>query len=543
MLTKKQESYYDWVFYQIYPRSFKDSNGDGIGDLNGITEKLDYLKQLGVNAVWLSPCYKSPNDDNGYDISDYRDIMDEFGTMDDWKRMIDEMHKRDIKLIMDFVANHTSSEHRWFKEARKSKDNPYRDYYYWADEPLNDWRSAFGGSAWEYDDQTGQYYLHSYAVSQPDLNWENPKVREEMLKVVDFWVDLGVDGFRCDVLDQISKDFENNLNGGGPRLHEYINLLFGREKTKNIFTVGECWGANEKNIKDLIDGSRNELSAVFQFDHACIGHSTKFNRVDFSLDEVRDIFVKWQNIMQKNEMLYMLFLENHDLPRCVSKYGNDTDKRYESATMLAAMYFLQKGVPFIYQGQEIGVTNNVSDKIEDYEDIEAINYYNENINIKSHREVMNGLNYESRDHARHPMPWNSNRDSGFGSDNPWFGIYNRYKEINAQKDIKSDKSVYRFYQKLINIRKSSYAVRHGIYEDKTDGRNGCYIYKRADADEEIWVICNFEKESILRLDIKGEVLLTNTGRTEINGKYQPYECAVIRRKKQHTQCCIQDKSI
>lgn len=526
MLTKNQESFYDWVFYQIYPRSFKDSNGDGIGDLNGITEKLDYLKDLGINAVWLSPCYKSPNDDNGYDISDYYDIMDEFGTMDDWKHMIDEMHKRGIKLIMDFVANHTSSEHRWFKESRKSKDNPYRDYYYWADEPLADWDSR-----WEYDETTKQYYLHSYAVSQPDLNWENPKVREEMIRVLDFWIDLGVDGFRCDVLDQIAKDFENNKNGNGPKLHEYIKMLFNREKTKHIFTVGECWGAGEQNIIDLVDGRRGELSATFQFEHIIAGQPKgRYVRAECSLDNVRDIFVKWQNIMQKNELLYMLFMENHDQPRCVSIYGNDTDKRYESATMLASMYFLQKGVPFIYQGQEIGVTNNISDSIDDYKDIEAVTYYNKNINIKTYEEMLYGLNFNSRDHARHPMPWNDDADAGFGSENPWLCRYNRYKEINVKKDMNSDKSIFNFYKKLIEIRKKHNAIRHGVYMDRTDGRQGCYIYKRADADEEIWVICNFENESNIQLETEGEILLSNSGRKEINGRYSPYECAVVLKK-------------
>jgi len=248
MLTQIQENYKDWIFYQIYPRSFKDSNGDGIGDLKGITQKLDYLTELGINAVWLSPCYKSPNDDNGYDISDFCDIGDEYGTLEDWKEMISEMHKRGIKLIMDFVPNHTSSDHPWFKESRKSKDNPYRDFYYWSDQPVPAWKSVFGGSAWEYDETTNQYYLHSHAISQPDLNWENPKVREEMRKVVDYWVDMGVDGFRCDVMDMISKDFEHGINRNGPKLHEYINMLFGREKTKHIFTVGECWGAQKENI-------------------------------------------------------------------------------------------------------------------------------------------------------------------------------------------------------------------------------------------------------------------------------------------------------
>lgn len=526
MLTKTQEQFYDSVFYQIYPRSFMDSNGDGIGDLNGITSKLNYLKELGINAVWLSPCYKSPNDDNGYDISDYCDIMDEFGTMEDWKCMIGEMHKRGIKLIMDFVANHTSSEHRWFKEARKSKDNPYRDYYYWADKPLNDWKSSFGGSAWEYDERTNQYYLHSYAVSQPDLNWENPKVREEMIKVVDFWVDLGVDGFRCDVLDQISKDFKNNKNGNGPRLHEYINMLFNREKTKNIFTVGECWGSSIDNIQELIDGSRHELSTVFNFEHTQV--SGKFVYDKYSLDDLRDVLVKWQNEMQKNELLYTLFLENHDRARCVSVFGNDTDKRYESATMLATMIYMQKGIPFIYQGQEIGVTNYISDKIDDFKDIETINYYNENIITMTHDELMTKINHGSRDHARHPMPWNGKCDSGFGSEKTWIGLYNRYDEINVEKDINSQKSIYKFYQALLGLRKNSTALRRGLYENMTDDRSGCYIFKRTDENEEIWIICNFENTNSIRLDISGQIILSNSGREKIGGVYAPYECAVVK---------------
>lgn len=530
MLTNYQKDFYDWTFYQIYPRSFKDSNGDGIGDLKGITEKLDYLKELGINAIWLSPCYKSPNDDNGYDISDYTDIMDEFGTMDDWKHMIDEMHKRGIKLIMDFVANHTSSEHKWFKEARKSKDNPYRDYYYWADKPLNDWNSCFGGSAWEYDEQTNQYYLHSYAVSQPDLNWENPKVREEMINVVDFWVDLGVDGFRCDVLDQISKDFEKNQNGNGPRLHEYINMLFGREKTKHIFTVGECWGSSEDNINELVGGERNELSTVFNFEHLSFGRVGKFGHTEFSLDDIRDILVRWQNTMQKNELLYTLFWENHDRPRSISIYGNETEKRYESASMLAAMMYLQKGVPFIYQGQEIGAVNCTLDKIEDFADIETVNYYNGFIGKKSHKEIMAELNYASRDNARHPMPWNGEKDFGFGSEKPWLGFYDR-RDINTEDDIKSEKSIYKFYQKLLKIRKNSSAVRRGRYEDMTNGKNGCYVYKRFDENETILVVCNFDKEQNIDIAENGEIILSNTDRTTLCGTFAPYECAVVKMSK------------
>lgn len=529
MLTKRQQEFYDWNFYQIYPRSFMDSNGDGIGDLNGITQKLDYLKELGINAVWLSPCYKSPNDDNGYDISDYRDIMDEFGTMEDWKNMICEMHKRDIKLIMDFVANHTSTEHKWFKEARKSKDNPYRDFYYWADKPLNDWKSCFGGGVWEYDEVAGQYYLHTFAKTQADLNWENPKVREEIIKMVDFWVDLGVDGFRCDALDGISKDFEKGTNSGGPNFHKYINEVFGREKVKDIFTVGECWTADESNIKDLTDGERKELSCSFIFNHILIGRTGKYSRAEFTLDDIRDELVKWQNIMQKNELLYPLFWENHDAPRCTTRYANDREYRYESATMLATMMFLQKGVPFIYQGGEIGTANFNGTKIEEFRDIEAINYYNEVISAQTNEEIMKDLNYASRDTARHPMSWNANADAGFGSENPWAPFYDRYKEINVETDRASEKSVFRFYQTLLKIRKDSNAIRHGVYEDMTNGRKGCYIYKRFDEKETYYIICNFENQQEINVDFDGEIILSNSNRKEISGVFTPYECVVIKK--------------
>lgn len=530
-MTEKQNEFQKLIVYQIYPRSFKDSNGDGIGDINGIAEKLDYLKNLGVNAIWLSPCYKSPNEDNGYDISDYRDIMDEFGTLDDWKKMTDEIHKRGMKLIMDFVANHTSAEHKWFKEARKSKDNPYRDYYYWADEPLTDWKSAFGGSAWQYDETTNQYYLHSYAVGQPDLNWENPKVQQEMIDVIDYWVNLGVDGFRCDVLDQIAKDFDNNLNGNGPKLHEYIKLIFGRPEVSHIFTVGECWGANVSNIKLLTGAERNELSTVFQFDHILIGYGKggRFDPVAFTLDEVRDKLIKWQNFMQDNELVATLFFENHDQPRCVSKFANDTDKRYESATMMATMMYLQKGVPFIYQGQEIGTANPYSENIDDFDDIETINYYKMNVNKYDYNKLFYNINYGTRDAGRRPMAWSSDENSGFGG-KPWLPVYNRYKEINVETDLKSERSVYKYFRQLLNLRSENDAFITGRYENITENRRGIYIYKRYDEKQCYIAVCNFENENELVFDTEGSYVLGNCGKRNISGTYKPYECAVFKVK-------------
>ncbi|MBQ2388339.1 MAG: glucohydrolase, partial [Clostridia bacterium] len=341
-MDKKFENFLDLVIYQIYPRSFKDTNGDGIGDIKGVIEKLDYLVDLGVNAIWLCPCYKSPNHDNGYDIADYRDIMDEFGTMDDMKTLISEMHKRGMKLIMDLVPNHTSNEHKWFIESRKSKDNPYSDYYYWFDKPVNDWQSMFGGSAWEYDESRKQYYLHSYTVEQPDLNWDNPKVIKEMQDVVDFWVDMGVDGFRCDVIDQISKDFEKGNNFFGPNLHKYIYALFDREKTSHLFTVGECWAGDIEEIKRHSLPERGELTTLFQFNHLDCGRANKFNRKDDSLKTVRDILVNWQLLNQKNGLVHSLFTDNHDNSLFISRAGNDKELRYESATCIATMFYLLK---------------------------------------------------------------------------------------------------------------------------------------------------------------------------------------------------------
>ncbi len=531
-MTDRQNDFQKMVVYQIYPRSFKDSDLDGIGDINGITEKLDYIKSLGANAIWLSPCYKSPNEDNGYDISDYRDIMDEFGTLDDWKRMTAEIHRRGMKLIMDLVANHTSSEHMWFKEARKSGDNPYRDYYYWADKPLNDWQACFGGSAWQYDEATNQYYLHSYAVGQPDLNWENPKVRQEMIDVVDYWVKLGVDGFRCDVLDQISKDFVNNENRNGPRLHEYIKMLFGRDEVAHIFTVGECWGAGEGNIKQLIGAERKELSTVFQFDHITVGYGNggRFDPVPFSLDEMRDRLIKWQIFMQENDLTATLFLENHDQPRCVSRFGNDTGRRYESATMLATMIYLQKGIPFIYQGQEIGTANPYSDNIEDYDDIETVNFYKRNKGKLTDEELFAKMNFGTRDAARRPMAWDDSENSGFGG-KPWLPVYNRYKEINVKTDLTSEKSVFGYYRELLKLRTENEAFITGAYENVTENRKGIYIYKRYTADECFIVVCNFENSNELRLDIDCKAVLTNCKRDKISGIYKPYECAVFKVNK------------
>ncbi len=530
MYSEKYKDFLSLIVYQVYPRSFKDSNGDGIGDLRGVIEKLDYLKDLGINAIWMSPCYKSPNDDNGYDISDYRDIMDEFGTFEDIKCLIDEMHKRDMKLIMDLVPNHTSSAHKWFIESRKSKDNPYSDYYYWADEPLNDWISEFRGSAWEYDESRKQYYLHSYAVSQPDLNWENPKVVKEMQDVVDFWVDLGVDGFRCDVIDQISKDFENNRNCFGPRLHEFINALFGREKTKHIFTVGECWASSIEEVRRHAAAEREELSTLFQFEHIECGRHNKFTPKEDSLKSVRNILIKWQKLTGENDLIYTLFTDNHDQSRYISRIGNDTDMRYESASCIATMFYTLRGVPFIYQGQEFGMTAPHYDSINDFDDIESFNFYKEFCEKMSDAEALEKINFGSRDNARRPLAWSGDKYAGFSTAEPWIKTYSRYEEINLENDLKSDKSIYRFYQKLLALRSASPEILYGEM-DVLSSEEDCYFtFVREYESKKILVVCNFEQESNIDTGIAdGELLLSNYDRTEkINGKYGKYEIAVYR---------------
>lgn len=524
-----RDQFLNLIVYQIYPRSFKDSNADGIGDINGICEKLDYLKELGINAVWLSPCYKSPNADNGYDISDYRDIADEYGTLDDWKNMVSQMHKRGIKLIMDFVANHTSSEHEWFKQARQSINNPYHDYYIWRKHIPNDWQSTFGGSAWEYNEATQEYYLHSFAVAQPDLNWENPKVRKEMCDVIDFWVGLGVDGFRCDVLNYISKDFDKGLKFNGPHLHEYIRELFGREKVKHVFTVGECSMGTDR-IAEICGEGRDELTCIFQFDHFSVGRIGRFGIKEYRLDEIRDILVKWQNFMQDNNLLYTLFTDNHDQPNYISRLGNDKEYRYECATMYAAMFYLLRGIPFIYQGQEFGMPQPHYDDITFFDDIETINFYNFVKGTMPEKEVMHLVNFGSRDNFRHPMCWDGGKNFGFSeADRVWLPLHSRGKEVNFETDINSAKSVFAFYKKVLSLRKISKAIRFGTFKNLTKSE-GYFAYLRKYGDEEILVICNFANERIIDGLPNYEFLFGNKTERAANGKYAPYETVVFRKQ-------------
>lgn len=524
-MVQKFQNFLSWHVYQIYPRSFRDSNGDGIGDLQGVISKLDYLQDLGINAIWLCPCYKSPNEDNGYDVADYRDIMDEFGTMEDIKELIRQLHKRGMRLIMDLVPNHTSAQHKWFQESRKSKDNPYSDYYYWFDSPPNAWESAFGGSAYQYDESRKQYYLHSYAIGQPDLNWENPKVVQEMQAVVDFWVDLGVDGFRVDVIDQISKDFSKN-NYFGPRLHEFIHDLFGREKAGHLFTVGECWADNMEEVRRHIAPERDELSTLFQFDHQSAGRYGKFDRKQAGLNDLWTHLLRWEKCMQEQDLLYTLFTDNHDQSWMLDRVGNRDALRYESATAIAAMVYLLRGVCFIYQGQEMGMINSHHGSISEFDDVESINMYDQMCQTMTQQEALDKINFGGRDNTRRPMCWNGD-GSEFTTGKPWIPFHACQKQINLEKDRSNVKSVHDFYRRLLHLRLQHPALTVGAFEEiPTDGTYAAY--RRSCGEETILVVVNFEQPQDISLPgMEGKLLLTNYEQmAKQEHTYRPYEVTV-----------------
>ncbi len=532
-MTERFKKHLDLNIYQIYPRSFCDANGDGIGDLQGVTAKLDYLVELGVNAIWLCPCFKSPNEDNGYDVADYCDIMDEFGTMEDMKQLIQEMHARGMKLILDLVPNHTSSEHRWFRESRKSRDNPYSDYYYWFDTPPNHWQSCFGGTAYQYDEGRGQYYLHSYAVGQPDLNWENPKVVEEMQRIVDFWVDMGADGFRIDVIDQISKDFANGKNCFGPRLHEFIHALFGRHNVRHIFTVGECWCSDIDEIMRHCAEERGELVTLFQFAHLGGGRDDKWLPSDENkkLKYVRDMVAKWQRLSEEKDLVHALFTDNHDNNFLLSRVADDRALRYESATMLATMMYMMRGTTFIYQGQEIGSVASHFDSIEDFRDVESLNYYRLRIEEEGESEetLLDKVNFGSRDNTRRPFAWNGEKYCGFSEAEPWIMPPSRCKEIHLEADRAAEKSVFRYYQAVLKLRRED-TIRYGSFRMLNSPDDNCFVYERTLGNETYLVVCNFEHES--RIDIPtADLVLTNYQRDAADtGVFRPYEAAVYRLK-------------
>ncbi|CAI3377924.1 glycoside hydrolase family 13 protein [Enterococcus cecorum] len=491
------------VVYQIYPRSFKDSNGDGIGDLPGIIEKLDYLEKLGIGAIWLSPVYQSPNDDNGYDISDYEAIMTEFGTMEDMDRLIAEAKKRNIRIIMDLVVNHTSDEHAWFVEARKSKDNPYRDYYVWADPSEdggvpNGLRSAFSGSAWQLDEATGQYYLHLFSKKQPDLNWQNEKVRQAVYQMMNFWIDKGIGGFRMDVIDLIGKVPEKEITGNGPRLHEFLQEMnqatFGKH---DLLTVGETWGATPEIAKLYSNPDRHELSMVFQFEHIGLDQQEggeKWDLAPVDLGKLKQIFAKWQTELD-NQGWNSLFWNNHDLPRMISRWGNDGQYRVESAKMLAILLHMQKGTPYIYQGEEIGMTNTAITDISQARDIETINMYHERLaNGYTKEDIIHSINVKGRDNARRPVQWNNHAFAGFSTVEPWIAVNDNYEKINVEQALANPDSIFYTYQKLIALRKANPIMIWGDFE-LVDTQEEVFAYLRKYQGETWLVVTNFSNEA------------------------------------------------
>lgn len=531
------------VVYQIYPRSFKDSNGDGIGDINGIREKLDYLKKLGIDVIWLSPVYKSPNDDNGYDISDYYDIMDEFGTMEDMDNLLKEANERGIKILMDLVVNHTSDEHKWFIEAKKSKDNEYRDYYIWRDsvdgnEP-NDLGSTFSGSAWQYDETTGQYYLHLFSKKQPDLNWENGKVRNEVYKMMNFWVDKGIGGFRMDVIDLIGKVPDEMITGNGPKLHEYLQEMNKAAlEGKDLLTVGETWGATPDVAKLYSNPERKELSMVFQFEHIGLDQiegKEKWDVKSLELLDLKKVLSKWQTELE-GQGWNSLFWNNHDLPRIVSRWGNDKEYRIESAKMLATLLHGMKGTPYIYQGEELGMTNVRFDDINDYNDIESLNMYKDRLSKGySHNEIMESIYAKGRDNARTPMQWDDSENAGFTTGTPWLAVNKNYDKINAKQCLQDENSIFNHYKKLIDIRKNNDTIIYGDYKLLCEDDENIFAYVRELNGDKILVVCNFyDKDVEFKFDGDfnySKVLLSNyndSSKMIEKLKLRPYEAVMYR---------------
>lgn len=508
--------YKDSIIYQIYPRSFKDSTGDGTGDIRGIISKLDYLQDLGINAVWLSPCYKSPNDDNGYDISDYRDIMDEFGTLKDWDEMIEGMHKRGIKLIMDLVVNHTSDEHIWFQESRKSVDNPYRDYYIWrkgkgrdGKKPPNNWTSRFGGSAWAYDELTGEWYLHLFTKKQPDLNWDNPKVRKEVQNICKYWLDKGVDGFRCDVITYISK--KEGLPDGkwnpairgdehfspGPNIHKYLNELNRKVLSKyDCMTVGETPNVTVDQGLEYVSEDRNELDTIFIFEHIECNQFIRLVPRKFDLRKLKKVLTKWQ-LGLKDKGWNSLYLENHDQPRSIPTYASDTRYRKQAAKMLAIAMHMQQGTPYVYQGQEIGMTN-CQFKVEEYQDVMVKMVLDKIKGLPFLKPfALKVLNKRARDHSRTPMQWDSSKNAGFTTgDKTWIKVNPNYTEINVEEAQKDPDSILNFYKKLIAFRKGNQIIKNGTYKEQFASNKDIYVYERWWQGERLFILCNFQPKPV-----------------------------------------------
>lgn len=541
----KERWWHNAVVYQIYPRSFCDSNGDGIGDIPGIISKLDYLHKLGINVIWLSPVYESPMDDNGYDISNYQQIAPEFGSMQDMENLIAEAKKRDIQIVMDLVVNHSSDEHKWFVEARKSKDNKYRDYYIWRDPAEdggapNDMSSIFGGSAWEYDEPSNQYYLHLFTKKQPDLNWDNQKVHQEVYQMMNWWIDKGIGGFRMDVIDLIGKEVDKKITVNGPNLHPYLQEMHQETLAgKDLLTVGETWAATPEIAKMYSGETRRELSMVFQFEHITLtwGDGSKWNPIPLDLPKFKQILTKWQ-VEMADEGWNSLFWNNHDLPRCVSKYGDDKEYRVESAKMLASCLHFMRGTPYIYQGEEIGMTNVAFDKLEEYKDVETLNLYQENIEKGiSHQDMMAAIHENGRDNARTPMHWDTSKHAGFTQGTPWIKLNPNYPQINTESALQDSDSVFYHYQKLIQLRKENPVIVYGEFEPLLTEHDKIFAYLRKDKKQQILVVNNFSGERVdLHLpqeliNLQGEALIANyelVDQTWSHYSLRPYESFAIK---------------
>ena len=536
------------VVYQIYPRSFQDSNGDGIGDIQGIISRLDYLKELGIDAIWLSPVYRSPQDDNGYDISDYQDIDPMFGSLSDMEELIAEAKERGIRIIMDLVLNHTSDEHRWFQEEKKSRDNPYHDYYVWRDgvegELPNDMEAAFGGPAWEWVPELQQYYFHQFSVKQPDLNWENEKVRREIYDMILWWMDKGVGGFRLDVIDQIAKEPDRRITANGPRLHEFIREMSRETFQKgDLITVGEAWGADPERAKLYSNPDGSEFSMVFQFEHIGLDQQegkTKWDLAPLSLVKLKETLAKWQ-VELGGKGWNSLFWDNHDLPRIVSRWGDDGKYRTRSAKMLACVLHGMQGTPYIFQGEELGMTNVRFQDISHYRDIETLHLYEERLEAGYDRDdVMASIYAKSRDNARTPMQWDDSRCAGFTAGEPWIEVNPNYREINAAAQMADPDSVFRFYQKLVALRKEYPVFVDGRFELLFPEDEKIFAYTRTSGDTRLLVLANFSGEDAV-CDLpkewaEGQVLIHSCAgedkeaggrRGWKQGRLQPYEALMV----------------
>lgn len=525
------------VFYQIYPKSFQDSDGDGLGDIPGIISRLDYLTELGVDGVWLSPVFDSPQADNGYDISDYRAIWPPFGDMEDMERLIREAKAREISIIMDLVLNHTSDEHPWFRKALEGRESPYHDYYVWRDgtpgTPPNDMRACFGGSAWEYVPALGQYYFHQFAVKQPDLNWDNPRVRRELYDMIRFWVDKGVEGFRLDVIDSVAKEPDRKITARGPRLHEYIRELSANAfREPGLVTVGEAWSADSEEAKRWSAPDGSELSMVFQFEHICLDQEgEKWDAIPLSLPRLKECLARWQTQLH-GVGWNSLFLNNHDLPRVVSRWGDDGAYRVESAKCLAAMLHGMEGTPYIYQGEEIGMTNPKL-ALSDYEDVETVNMIAER-RAKGYSDdaILASARARSRDNARTPMQWDDGPNAGFTTGAPWFAVNENYPRINVKAALADPDSVFRFYQKLIALRKSCPVLRDGAFTLLAPGDEAVFAYRRDTEREHLLVVCNLsgeKREFAAPAEFEGaEKLIGNY--PGLSAPLRPWETAMLLRR-------------